>query len=994
MGILAQVITNLGFSEENGLFFLSKKDAWSFLSPRIKHTINTIKPFAFYCIDDKPFILFFEKPSSEEEQLIHRQIWNSQTPIIIIETVSSVNIFNGYLFDRERHILEELTSNKHLDKFSFWNIISGNTWLEFEGQFKKKRLDEYLLENIQSVTEKLCANVPRPLATLLVLRLIFVRYLIDRGVDLNFNQISSDSKENAKLNLYQLVGNKEELYKLFDHLKESFNGNLFDSYIDPLDSTSEKDILNDVNLHHLQLFIGGNDVRQEQLVLFDFYDFNIIPVELVSNIYERFLGSQRRKEDGAFYTPSFIVDYILKYTIEPFLNENDASKVLDPACGSGIFLVETLRRIIENNLSKREFIESDNELSAYLTDNIYGIDKNEEAINVAIFSLYITLLDYKNPKELKGFNFPQLKGRNFIAGDFFDKQTIDAKLTGVCFDFIIGNPPWGSQPVDINDAHNYHSKYVDDTNKKYGCNLISDYQIAQSFLIRSRDFAANTTRCGFIITSKILYNTGASDFRKKFLLTTCSIDRILELSPVRFHLFKNAIAPCAVLLYSYENPIDSHRLFHQSLKPNIFLKHFQIIVSEKYDTKNILQRLLFEYDWLWKVLVYGNVLDFHFIKSYLANNNKFISMDEFMGRRNLISGAGFKVGKKNKRKSVSEIENLPVVRTNKFQPLYIDRDTLLSFKDEYPEEKFIDGIGMLAIYKAPHLLIKRGAKAVPVVAYAEYDCCFPNTIYGIVSPITEEGKNALKSIGTIISSSVISYFTFNLSPQWGIERDEVYLQDYRKIPFPNLTKEQCNDAANNFAKRTFEIADYYSHPLYPSSKPEASFDDIVYDVYDIDQQEEDLIDFYTKVSLPLFRNEESPYKRLSPEGFIPYVKVFIEHFEEIFNEDKKYFQVLIYDKIAVSHFAAIEIKVVSDRPQSIIKFVDSSKFSLDLSSKFSIIKHTQYFYEQKDVINYEKDSFFIIKPNEYKNWHPAVAQLDLGEIVDAFLSFNTDDDEH
>ncbi len=128
------------------------------------------------------------------------------------------------------------------------------------------------------------------------------------------------------------------------------------------------------------------------------YDFNIIPIELISNIYERFLGNKQRKKDGAFYTPSFLVDYILKFTIDPYLKNHNTCTVLDPACGSGIFLVETLRRIIERNLSNRQFIESDIELSSYLTNYIYGIDKNDEAINVAIFSLYITLLDYKNPE--------------------------------------------------------------------------------------------------------------------------------------------------------------------------------------------------------------------------------------------------------------------------------------------------------------------------------------------------------------------------------------------------------------------------------------------------------------------------------------------------------------------------------------------------------------------------------------------------------------------
>jgi type I restriction-modification system DNA methylase subunit len=65
-------------------------------------------------------------------------------------------------------------------------------------------------------------------------------------------------------------------------------------------------------------------------------------------VYESFIGNQ--EEDSAYYTPLFLVDYILTETVEAYLTSNQETyncRVLDPACGSGIFLVETLRKIIE-----------------------------------------------------------------------------------------------------------------------------------------------------------------------------------------------------------------------------------------------------------------------------------------------------------------------------------------------------------------------------------------------------------------------------------------------------------------------------------------------------------------------------------------------------------------------------------------------------------------------------------------------------------------------
>lgn len=985
MGTLIEKISQLGFSEEAGLLFFAKEEKWQDLSPRIKHVINTIKPFAFYCINGNPFILFLKRPKNDEaKKLIHRQIWNTQTPIVIIEDIDCVKIFNGFAFNQNKSLLLELADAADIDKFSFWNIISGNTWYSLENEFKRKRLDEYLLENIQYVTERLCSTMNRSLATLLVLRLIFVRYMIDRDIDLNFKYISSDKKQ-ARLDFNNLVADNDMLYALFAHLKNSFNGNLFELYVDKITGLSEKNLISADNLRDLQLFIGGNNLKTNQLAMFDLYDFNIIPVELISNIYERFLGSDQRKKDGAFYTPTFLVDYILKFTLEPHLKLNKTCTVLDPACGSGIFLVETLRKIIERNLGDRQFIESDDELTSYLTNNIFGVDKNEEAINVAIFSLYITLLDYKNPKQLKGFNFPLLRGYNFIPADFFN-HIVDEKLKSITFDFIIGNPPWGSQPGSTNDVLNYHVNFITKVNKENKCNLISDHQIAQSFLIRAKEFASQETQCGLIVTSKLLYNSSAHPFRNKFLLEKCSVNKILELSPVRFNLFKNAQAPTAIILYSYNKPAENQKIIHQSLKPNVFLQYFQIIVSEKYDTKNVPQSLLKEYDWLWKVLVYGNVLDFYFIKNYCHNSNKYISFKRFMEHFGIISGAGFKIGKKDRKANINSIENLPLVKGVNFQSLYIDKENLRSFSCEYPALNHINGTGKLKVYKAPHLLIKRGAKNIPVIAYSDFDCCFPNTVFGLVS--TNDNVDSLKSIGAILSSNISSYFTFCLSTQWGIERDEVLLQDYKAIPFPLLDSNELNYLAKQFSSKMIERENYFSEVLHSYQEEIPNFDNDVLKLYEIDSQEESLIDYNKTVSIPLFKKQSSPYRKLKKDDFTPYINVFIEHFADIFNEEGKYMEIIIHPEVSNSYFAALEFNIVKDKPKSIIVLSNKHDYTIDYWAKFSVEKHTQYFYEQKDVINFETDSFYIIKPNEYKNWHPAVAYLDLEEIVDSFLKYN------
>src|SRR5436853_3249897 len=148
------------------------------------------------------------------------------------------------------------------------------------------------------------------------------------------------------------------------------------------------------------MLLQGEDIEANQLSLFEFYDFSIIPIEFISNVYELFIGQDNQKEAGAYYTPLFLVDYILKETVERKLNQTDSElscKVLDPACGSGIFLVETLRKIIEKYIIVSGIeIKSEKFKTAIKNiakENNFAIDKDLSAVQRAEINIYLTLLD-------------------------------------------------------------------------------------------------------------------------------------------------------------------------------------------------------------------------------------------------------------------------------------------------------------------------------------------------------------------------------------------------------------------------------------------------------------------------------------------------------------------------------------------------------------------------------------------------------------------------
>jgi hypothetical protein len=274
-----------------------------------------------------------------------------------------------------------------------------------------------------------------------------------------------------------------------------FNGNLFKEHF------SE-------TLHVGDEWLAGflDDVSDEESP----YLFNVIPVEILGTIYERFLGKtvrpqgrgvtieekpEVRKAGGVYYTPRYIVDYIVEQTVGKLLEDKTPEKsldlhILDPACGSGSFLIRAYERMCEHwqidltrHPSKRrrqlcwvEEASGDVHLSTdlkrrILTANIYGVDLDPGAVEVTQLSLYLKMLEGENrqtlaaERDLFGSDIallPPLQenikcGNSLIASDFslvpedlvrvraFDWDVgFAAIMKAGGFDAVIGNPPYGA----------------------------------------------------------------------------------------------------------------------------------------------------------------------------------------------------------------------------------------------------------------------------------------------------------------------------------------------------------------------------------------------------------------------------------------------------------------------------------------------------------------------------------------------------------------------
>ena len=192
-------------------------------------------------------------------------------------------------------------------------------------------------------------------------------------------------------------------------LTERFNGDVFQL------TESEIKEIEHANLDDFADAFEGK-TSESQRHFWVLYSFADLPVEFVSYLYEDFI----EEGTGAVYTPPILVDLLLDECMTP-PPLRDTYKILDPACGSGVFLVGAYRRLVEGWQSRNEWKRpAPPILLQLLSRNIFGVDKDAQAVELTIFSLCITLAGHLEAHRIwEELRSPKLKGSNLFAQDFF-----------------------------------------------------------------------------------------------------------------------------------------------------------------------------------------------------------------------------------------------------------------------------------------------------------------------------------------------------------------------------------------------------------------------------------------------------------------------------------------------------------------------------------------------------------------------------------------------
>ena len=867
-----------------------------------------------FFVNDYPVIVFAEQSTNDPAEWMRyfNSVWCMARPqMLFLAREGELCVFNltkqparpGEKPTQHDRLLDAVRATAdvqdRLHRYRREQVESGRLFEDDRFGFDD-RADRALVRDLGRVRKALIdAGLPAGYAHALIGRSIFIRYLEDRRVLIEeyFRNVAKGDKQNwnpilnealaAKVDfgaghpvLYPYVlTNKAFTYALFARLATDFNGDMFP--VDP----EEQEAVTEQHLRVLHRFLlGGKD---ENLFFFA-YRFDIIPIDLISSIYEKFysLEAKKRRNEGSYYTPSALVDFVLSETLtEDLLAKNP--RVLDPACGSGIFLVEAFRRIVRYRAGKARRRLTSQELRDILRDQIAGVDISPEAIRVAAFSLYLAMLHYLDPPDIlrhkplpyltyDGTRLKTNPQRHFdilVAKDAFriqetvSHEAVRTRFLSKCADVVVGNPPWGAPQANVPEELRSDGgiAWCEDRDLSVG-----DKERSQTFIHRTMDLLRKGGRAGLLVSTGVFFkrHTKTKLFRQQWL-EKVTLRKVVNFAAVRDAFFRNpgeegnsrkegSIAPFAAVFFENRPVPEDNRFAYWSAKETAFVKRVQAVVLNWADLRAGNQAEYQRDETLWKIYWWGGHRDEALIRRLRLEP----TLSTLLDPENNRLQTGFKEVPPGKPSGwLQSFKEFPSRLFERYGPLPEDDFVRPPMRVERRRERWL--------YEGPRLLIKRGistdeaARGRIVARYETTPFCYRNSVYGLPLPGVDE--TMAKVVLAIVWSSVTRYYLFLTSGTWGLWHDEVLKETLSTLPlrFPKraaLTKRivKAVDELRNIP----DVAE--ERPLLPLEglpkhkrdrkirELEKRLDEAVYELFELTEDEKDRIEELCNLDLDLF----------------------------------------------------------------------------------------------------------------------------------------------
>jgi hypothetical protein len=756
-------------------------------------------------------------PISRPDQ---RRFWsNGVAPILVRVTPQEVRVYSGLRppalldedVDGDDRLVELFQGASRALEFREFlrSVEAGTVYDRYVKNFDPTQgVDQRLVQNLRAAREQMSAGADAPgLPSIhrLLGRVLFTCYLEARRalVEKDFGRLGAGAKATFRqiLELPEPETVRTALAGLFHRLARYFRGDLFgDDLAHDLRGLRDRDV---VTLR--KLITARNELASGQLVLpFDVYDFSVIPIETISAVYEDFIraeDSEAQRKKGAYYTPPKLVEFTtdLATKTQPDLT---GKRALDPGCGSGAFLVSLFNRMGEAWVRRNERARNGTRAAALakiLREQIRGVDVSLIACQATCFSLYMAMLDFLHPREIRnlgparlpdllvnGDEPPRQNGpQTVIHGDFLCSLPALGSQT---FDLIVGNPPWVArgrlvqQSIAQWEAQHPAAEFP-----------LPARQLACAFLWEVPRYLKADGRACLLIPAKVLLGDQTDTFQTKWF-SQHRVEEIAQLSDLRFYLFPGSNHPTAAIRFAAGVPAPDARVGFLTPKTSRALLSDNVVAIESEDRKSLaLSEILSsaakgEAAVHWLSYNCASPRD----REFLSRLRELPSLRDLVGEptenKRWIKGQGFQPH--------GEDEGFSQAFWAPDHPFLSARhsfDLLLARSDTHPvgsRFRTPHRVRDKRVFRSPLAIFNKGFSKI---AYSPFDVIFQDALQAISGP--DSDRDLLMFLTATLLSPLGKYFTCHLSSE-AFYRYPL-LTEVLRMPFPLPQDAPGSDAAGS-----------------------------------------------------------------------------------------------------------------------------------------------------------------------------------------------------
>lgn len=840
------------------------------MSPDIRSLLETsrigLRADAVFVDQKRPVSIFKDAgtkaPSDQQVRKWHETAWNTGVaPLLWVITPTEVRLFDCYkspaIADPQQSTPTQALESFTLDQVRPQSRLdtacgrlateSGAFWAGPVGRRidRRHRVDRELLAEINALEKRLIevsqsVNRQQPrgravdFAQRLIGRCIFTWYLLDRELAQPFlpHDLGHD--------LRTMFETPESAFSLFAWLGSTFNGDLFP--IDDLDS--ERSQLTSRHLELIRDFVAGHSLvagTEGQGRLFRFR-FDAIPINLISSIYEQFARSSaaESKSQSLHYTPLEIVDFVL----DPVLEGLPAgATVIDPACGSGTFLVEAFRRLVWREAKDQP--PSRALVRRVLYEQLFGIDLNPAALRITAFSMYLATMELVEEPvhDIRELRFDELIGQTLFEADAI-KTPLPSRLAGKRFDAVVGNPPW--------TLVGKGSSTADSTTDMLGPRRSPD----QAFLRLAQRISNSSGRIGMIVNATPFFSADEMeiDARNEILeqLKPCAMVNLSLLR--REELFPNVTGPGMVFFARCKLTRGPEQLVAGSIPWSPEFRRSGMFQVSSGEIRLVALKRVLAVPSILKAAVFGTARDEWLLECL---HRRFPTLQQVLEdpkiQPRVSSGAGFIVGRTNRSECPEEYSDLPVL--TRFAPFRLPSQQRTFTHEALQRSRRI------SISRGPSLICPEAIRTTPkalrgryCVAVSRNDLLYKSSFFGI--SVASADEDSLHVLSAVLNSSLTALQIVLGGPDVGLERTTIKPQTIRSLRVPSLAGIPAHQVAAVVAaeKRNAESLGTPEHL--------EALDEAVFDLYGLDVEERVLARESVERTRHLSCQHKTDYERL------------------------------------------------------------------------------------------------------------------------------------